>query len=240
MTGGAWWTIGFSRQEDEVKPSGKLLPSWERVDIPGTQMTSMREGQPLKTRPRRVIYLHLPQKSTIHVAKCTSLMDPMAIIFYIYSSLKSNIDTQNDAMSFFSCFDTFSKPSFLGIHYTYRLELTPCPVTVTFWDDYIPNLKLHLRTCELGRVCHVCIYSYLPTFTFRVCIDVSKNRGFSPQIIHWQIGVSMIFTIHFGGCSPYFWKHPNMQTCIFNTNRSACELIIFSRKTHGCWGNPPF
>ena len=26
-----------------------------------------------------------------------------------------------------------------------------------------------------------------------------------PQIIHLFIGFSIIFTIHFGGCSPYFW-----------------------------------
>ena len=29
-----------------------------------------------------------------------------------------------------------------------------------------------------------------------------------PQIIHEKIGFSIIFTIHFGGSSPYFWKHP--------------------------------
>ena len=29
-------------------------------------------------------------------------------------------------------------------------------------------------------------------------VDVSDNRGFSPQIIHGLIGFSIIFTIHFG------------------------------------------
>ena len=29
-------------------------------------------------------------------------------------------------------------------------------------------------------------------------MDVSKNRGFNPEIIHLFIGFSMIFTIHFG------------------------------------------
>ncbi len=35
-------------------------------------------------------------------------------------------------------------------------------------------------------------------------IGVSKNRWFSPQIIHWKIGFSMKSTIHFGK-TPYFW-----------------------------------
>ena len=40
-------------------------------------------------------------------------------------------------------------------------------------------------------------------------MDVSKNGGFSPQIIHGLIGFSIIFTIHFGGNTPIFWKHPD-------------------------------
>ena len=30
-------------------------------------------------------------------------------------------------------------------------------------------------------------------------IEVSKNSGFYPQIIHFCLGFSIIFTIHFGG-----------------------------------------
>ena len=36
-------------------------------------------------------------------------------------------------------------------------------------------------------------------------MGVSKNNGKTPQIIHLFIGFSLIFTIHFGGFSPYFW-----------------------------------
>jgi len=35
-------------------------------------------------------------------------------------------------------------------------------------------------------------------------MDVSENRGISPQIIHLFIGFSIIFTIHFG-CFPLFF-----------------------------------
>ena len=37
-----------------------------------------------------------------------------------------------------------------------------------------------------------------------IYIDVSKNSGFSPQIIHGLIGFSIIFTIHLGGNAPIF------------------------------------
>ncbi len=36
-----------------------------------------------------------------------------------------------------------------------------------------------------------------------------KIGGKPPQIIHLFIGCSIIFTIHFGGFYPYFWKHPD-------------------------------
>ena len=35
-------------------------------------------------------------------------------------------------------------------------------------------------------------------------MGVSKNRGKTPQIIPCLIGVSIIFTIHFGGFTPIF------------------------------------
>ena len=38
---------------------------------------------------------------------------------------------------------------------------------------------------------------------------VSENSGFPPKSSIF-IGFSIIFTIHFGGFSPYFWKHPNL------------------------------
>ena len=37
-------------------------------------------------------------------------------------------------------------------------------------------------------------------------MGVSKNNGIPKSSIF--IGFSIIFTIHFGGFSPYFWKHP--------------------------------
>ena len=38
-------------------------------------------------------------------------------------------------------------------------------------------------------------------------MDVSENSGFSPQIIHFNIGISIIFTIHFAGF-PLFLETP--------------------------------
>ena len=32
--------------------------------------------------------------------------------------------------------------------------------------------------------------------------------GLNPQIIHILIGISIMFTIHFGGFTPNFWQHP--------------------------------
>ena len=38
-----------------------------------------------------------------------------------------------------------------------------------------------------------------------------KMVFFTPQIIHLFIGFgTIIFTIHFGGVPPYFWKHPHV------------------------------
>ena len=58
---------------------------------------------------------------------------------------------------------------------------------------------------------------------------VSENNGFSPQIIHLFIGFSIIFTIHFGGNTPYFW---------FNTHgvsSSSLRLPSSSRQVrHHC------
>ena len=39
-------------------------------------------------------------------------------------------------------------------------------------------------------------------------LAASEIGGFSPQIFHLFIGFSIIFTIHFGGKHPYFWKRP--------------------------------
>ena len=44
-----------------------------------------------------------------------------------------------------------------------------------------------------------------------------KNSGFSPQIIHLKIRFSIIFTIHFGGNSPIFWKQ--LQECVSFSSR---------------------
>ena len=42
-------------------------------------------------------------------------------------------------------------------------------------------------------------------------MGVFKNFGTPKSSI--LIGFSIIFTIHFGGKSPYFWKHPNLFWC---------------------------
>ena len=38
--------------------------------------------------------------------------------------------------------------------------------------------------------------------------EIHGMVGFPPKDIHEKIGCSMIFTIHFGGKPPIFWKHP--------------------------------
>ncbi len=48
-------------------------------------------------------------------------------------------------------------------------------------------------------------------------MGVSKNSG-TPQIIHWIIGFgTIIFTIHFGFFSPYFWRATHMISNNFQT-----------------------
>ncbi len=42
----------------------------------------------------------------------------------------------------------------------------------------------------------------------QTCGCFQKIGGLYLQIIHLFIGFSIIFTIHFGGKPPYFWKHP--------------------------------
>ena len=54
-------------------------------------------------------------------------------------------------------------------------------------------------------------------------MDVSKNSGFSPQIIHGLIGFSIIFTIHFGGKNPIFGNNHHIVHC--NTS-SAPSLKV--------------
>ena len=60
---------------------------------------------------------------------------------------------------------------------------------------------------------------------------VSLNGGFSPQTIPFLIGVSMIFTIHFGGNTPYFFGSTNT-----NFNQPSVNFIL---KTFQPTSNPP-
>ena len=50
-----------------------------------------------------------------------------------------------------------------------------------------------------------------------------KIVGFSPQIIHGLIGISIIFTIHFG-VHPYFWKHPILRNAVAKIEWQSLEL----------------
>ena len=53
-------------------------------------------------------------------------------------------------------------------------------------------------------------------------MGVSKNNGTPKSSI--LIGFSIIFTIHFGGKTPYFWKHPNLYAAtkiLYATHRTC-------------------
>ena len=56
-------------------------------------------------------------------------------------------------------------------------------------------------------------------------MDVSKNNGFSPQIIHLFIGFSIIFTIHFG--VPLFLETPISQPFFPLLERGMQHLIYY-------------
>ena len=59
-------------------------------------------------------------------------------------------------------------------------------------------------------------------------MGVSKNSGFSPQFIHGLIGVSIIFTIHFGGKPPIFGKHPYLTMyCLQNKHVPFSSFAFF-------------
>ena len=53
----------------------------------------------------------------------------------------------------------------------------------------------------------------------------TKNRGKTPQIIHFNIGFSIIFTIHFVGFPPYSWKHP-YDVVVFLGGCVVCEIFL--------------
>ena len=48
-------------------------------------------------------------------------------------------------------------------------------------------------------------FQYIHANICNIDMDVSENSGFYPQIIHFNRGFAIIFTIHFGGKSPIFW-----------------------------------
>ena len=51
-------------------------------------------------------------------------------------------------------------------------------------------------------------------FFWKNNMGVSENRGISPQIIHGLIGISIIFTIHFGGNTTIFGNtHMDVNEC---------------------------
>ena len=76
-------------------------------------------------------------------------------------------------------------------------------------------------------------------------LGVSKNCVFSPPIIHGLIGFSMIFTIHFGGFSPYFWKQPYFSNCILQVLgfQKSWPFLLFKngnkKSPFSGWNLPP-
>ena len=60
-------------------------------------------------------------------------------------------------------------------------------------------------------------------------MGVSKNRGFSPQIIPCLIGFSIIFTIHFQGKPPIFGSTPKKRALVYNPclGRRVTKCLLF-------------
>ena len=59
-----------------------------------------------------------------------------------------------------------------------------------------------------------------------LCGCQPKKNGKTPQIIHLFIGFSIVFTIHFGGVTPYFWKHTDLE--LENLESFHCEVLFFN------------
>ena len=72
-----------------------------------------------------------------------------------------------------------------------------------------------------------------PRRTWKIHLDVSKNSGFSPQIIHFNRAFHYKPSIL--GCSPYFWKHPFIQKWLFQLDDEP-KYQIFTRKNG--WKSP--
>ena len=72
-------------------------------------------------------------------------------------------------------------------------------------------------------------------------MGVSKNSGFSPQIIHFNRVFSIIFTIHFG-VFPYFRKHPDLQGLM--SPFGGCRILSMqcwsTKKTQKRWTRKRF
>ena len=71
------------------------------------------------------------------------------------------------------------------------------------FQDHLEGGKKQPST--LGSFWHLKWLGFECQFSVKSHMGVSKNTGFSPQIIHLFIGFgTMIFTIHFGGFTPIF------------------------------------
>ena len=64
---------------------------------------------------------------------------------------------------------------------------------------------------QLKRVKKI-LHGYVTHLIGKVHLDVSKNSGFSPQIIHFSIGFSIIN--HPFWSTPIFWKKMFIETCL--------------------------
>ena len=67
----------------------------------------------------------------------------------------------------------------------------------------------------------------------RIQLDVSKNNGTPKSSI--LIGFSLIFTIHFGGFSPYFRKHPVLTTPKISKSLPWSPVFVFLSWTPQVW-----
>lgn len=74
------------------------------------------------------------------------------------------------------------------------------------------------------------------TCVFSVFGCFRKYWGFPPRIIPFYLGFSIIFTSHFGGFTPYFWKHPDpMMSKHHSRLAQNCVPWVARRSESDCW-----
>ncbi len=56
---------------------------------------------------------------------------------------------------------------------------------------------------------------------------LNQKYGKTTQIIHLFTGFTIIFTIHFGGFYPYFWKHPFLPSSKLTLGNTSSSRVHF-------------